>query len=147
MEPQGARPGRPAEGRGRAVLSFLSREVRGSRWPCPAWPLSSTHADRRCPLGTDRPCQAGLPAGVGLCHPAGGGCRRAWMLGRSAAGRPSALPLGTWACSKTAHIAAAFSSRPVFKIAWVGPLFVVKPSAVQAEGSPREAFSSCGSRP
>ena len=144
----GAQPGRPPEGRGRAVLSFLSPGRWGARWPRPAWPLSSAHADELLPFGADRTAKPGcLPAsgcathGAGLSQSLDAGPLGRWTALGSAAPGHGRVP-------KTAHTAAAFTSRPVLKIAWIGPLFAARSRPLCRQRAARgEAFSSCGSQP
>lgn len=118
-----AQPARGGSGRGCAL--FPESRGGGPRWPCPAQPLSSAPALSHCPLAL-----MGLPSRAACRH------RAVPHL----AGPPQSLdagPLGRWTAlgsaapgngrvPQTTHAAAAFTFRPMLKIAWIGPLLEVK---------------------
>ena len=142
-------PAWPApRGSGQGCALFQSPGRWGACWPRPAWPLSSAHADELLPFGADRTAKPGcLPAsgcathGAGLSQSLDAGPLGRWTALGSAAPGHGQVP-------KTAHTAAAFTSRPVLKIAWIGPLFAARSRPLCRQRAARgEAFSSCGLQP
>lgn len=118
-------PGRPAEGRGRAVLSFLSPGVGGPAGHaqpslCPAPPQMSPCPSALTGVPSRAACRhQAVPHVAGPLQSLDAGPLGRWTALSSAAPGNGRVP-------KTAHATAAFTFRPMLRIAWLGPLLEVK---------------------